>query len=133
MNLSERLQLALKERGITVSDLHFETKISTPYLKQLLDGKRKNPTLQMIHTLSRALNIPITYLVEKSLTHEEASEILSTNTQIATRSNQENRPLDSEVENAIDGLRKRMEQEIDQLRKKLYEDFSEQKNKENRP
>ncbi|MBF6468637.1 helix-turn-helix domain-containing protein [Nocardia beijingensis] len=72
---AERLRVLLDqsatdpEARITVKELSRRTRaagapVSEPYLYQLLDGRRKNPSLAAVRAIAAALEVPAAYFVD---------------------------------------------------------------------
>ncbi|MEU2175415.1 MULTISPECIES: helix-turn-helix domain-containing protein [Nocardia] len=89
---AERLRVLLDqsatdpEARITVKELSRRTRaagapVSEPYLYQLLDGRRKNPSLAAVRAIAAALGVPAAYFVDsaepESLPRQPASSDLA--------------------------------------------------------
>jgi transcriptional regulator with XRE-family HTH domain len=63
-----RIGKTIKERreglGLTREQLATKAKVTTAYVSMLEAGKRKNPSLPVLHRLARALGVPLTKLLE---------------------------------------------------------------------
>jgi transcriptional regulator with XRE-family HTH domain len=53
-----------KAKGITRSDLARAADVTPAYVTQLETGVRKNPSLEILKRLARALGVPVTELLE---------------------------------------------------------------------
>lgn len=51
-----RMKQIRKEKGITLTDLANKTGISIGYLSHLENGTRKNPSIEIMDKISKALN-----------------------------------------------------------------------------
>jgi transcriptional regulator with XRE-family HTH domain len=49
---------------MTQAELARRAKLTQGYVSQLLSGKRKNPSLEILKRLARALGVPVTELLE---------------------------------------------------------------------
>jgi transcriptional regulator with XRE-family HTH domain len=58
------LQRLRKARGLSQQDLAKKSRISQPYLSQLEAGTYKNPSIDILQRLARALGVPVTALLE---------------------------------------------------------------------
>ncbi|NFH79635.1 helix-turn-helix transcriptional regulator [Clostridium botulinum] len=56
-----------KLKNLTVSQLSYKSGVATGYITELENGKYKNPSLQIICKLSKALNITPNDLIDKNL------------------------------------------------------------------
>jgi transcriptional regulator with XRE-family HTH domain len=64
VELSRVVRTLREERGITQVVLARKAKIAQPYLTQIEQGKRKNPSLDVLKRLAKALGVPVTELLE---------------------------------------------------------------------
>jgi transcriptional regulator with XRE-family HTH domain len=64
VELSRVVRTLREERGITQVVLARNAKIAQPYLTQIEQGKRKNPSLDVLKRLAKALGVPVTELLE---------------------------------------------------------------------
>ena len=53
-----------KAKGLTRSDLARAADVTPAYITQLETGERKNPSLDVLKKLARALGVPVTELLE---------------------------------------------------------------------
>jgi XRE family transcriptional regulator, master regulator for biofilm formation len=53
-----------EEKGWTQRDLAKQAKVTPGYVAQLEMGIRKNPSLEMLKRLAKALDVPVTALLE---------------------------------------------------------------------
>ena len=61
-----RLTTVIKEKmgSMTQAELAKKANLTEAYVSQLLKGKRKNPSLDVLKRLARALGVPVTELLE---------------------------------------------------------------------
>lgn len=52
-------------KGLSLKELSSKTKISYNYLLMLENGKKKNPTLNIISKIANVLDVEITFLYKK--------------------------------------------------------------------
>ncbi len=52
-----------EESGMTQDELAKRAKLSTPYVSQIENGVRKNPSLPALQRLAKALGVPVTELL----------------------------------------------------------------------
>lgn len=64
VELSRVVRTLREKRGITQVVLARNAKIAQPYLTQIEQGKRKNPSLDVLKRLAKALGVPVTELLE---------------------------------------------------------------------
>lgn len=50
--------------GFTLDELARRAKVTKPYLSQLENGVRKNPSLPVLRRLAKALGVPVAELLE---------------------------------------------------------------------
>jgi XRE family transcriptional regulator, master regulator for biofilm formation len=62
--LSTVLKRMREEKGWTQRDLAKQAKVTPGYVAQLEMGIRKNPSLEMLKRLAKALDVPVTALLE---------------------------------------------------------------------
>jgi XRE family transcriptional regulator, regulator of sulfur utilization len=62
--LSRVLQELREARGLTQAELAKQAKIERTYLTKLETGAKANPTLATLKRLAKALDVPVTALVE---------------------------------------------------------------------
>jgi len=53
-----------EDKGMTQVELAKKAKVTQPYLAQLEAGTRKNPSLEILKRLARALGVPVGELLE---------------------------------------------------------------------
>jgi transcriptional regulator with XRE-family HTH domain len=53
-----------KAKGMTQVELAAKAKVTQAYLAQLEAGTRKNPSLEILNRLAKALGVPVTELLE---------------------------------------------------------------------
>ena len=58
------LRTLREEKGLTQDKVAKLAKVAKPYLSQLENGARKNPSLPVLKRLARALGVPVTALLE---------------------------------------------------------------------
>ena len=63
MELSERIQIRMREKGWRLADLARETKIAKGYLWEILSGKAKRPSASTLYEIARALGTSIADLL----------------------------------------------------------------------
>ena len=64
-NRLRRVIRTLREaRGLTQRDLADKAKVTGAYVAQLETGTKKNPSLDVLKRLARALGVPVTELLE---------------------------------------------------------------------
>lgn len=61
-NISENIQKALDERGMTQADLARRTGLSTAVVSQIVSGKTKDPRLSNVIAIANALGVSLDYL-----------------------------------------------------------------------
>jgi transcriptional regulator with XRE-family HTH domain len=63
-----RLRTVLKNlrqgQGLTMAELAKKAQVTDAYIAQLETGRRKNPSLEILKRLARALGVPVTELLE---------------------------------------------------------------------
>jgi transcriptional regulator with XRE-family HTH domain len=62
--LSAVLRRLREQKGITQERLAAQAKVTRPYLTMLETGAKKNPSLDVLKRLARALGVPVTELLE---------------------------------------------------------------------
>jgi transcriptional regulator with XRE-family HTH domain len=62
--LSRVIRVLREERGMTQVELARKARITQPYLTQIEQGARKNPSLDVLKRLAHALGVPVTELLE---------------------------------------------------------------------
>jgi transcriptional regulator with XRE-family HTH domain len=62
--LSRVIQQTRESRGMTQRDLAAAAKVTQGYVAQLEMGMKKNPSLDILKRLAKALGVPVTELVE---------------------------------------------------------------------
>jgi transcriptional regulator with XRE-family HTH domain len=67
LELSERIDDLMKKNKISGKELSTLTRISTTTISEILNGKRKNPTSDVIIKLAKALNASTDYLLGMSI------------------------------------------------------------------
>ncbi len=58
------LKMKRREKGLTQDELAKRAKLTKPYLSQLENGVRKNPSLPALKRIAKALGVPVTELLE---------------------------------------------------------------------
>ena len=53
-----------KTKGLSQEELARKARVSQPYLSQLEAGTYKNPSIEIIQRLAKALGVPVTALLE---------------------------------------------------------------------
>lgn len=61
-NISENIQRALDENGMTQADLARRTGLSTAVVSQIVSGKTKDPRLSNVIAIANALGVSLDYL-----------------------------------------------------------------------
>ncbi len=74
--LAERLKFLMKIKGYTISDLAQETNISEDTIKAIRSGKTKNPGINIIASISDALDCTIESLIDRTSNIDGESELL---------------------------------------------------------
>lgn len=67
MELAERIQLRMKEKGWSLADLARETNVAKGYLWEILGGKAKRPSANTLYEIARALGTSISDLLAKEV------------------------------------------------------------------
>lgn len=62
--LASVIKAKRKVKGLTRSDLARAAKVTPAYITQLETGERKNPSLDVLKRLAKALGVPVTELLE---------------------------------------------------------------------
>lgn len=62
--LSRVIKTLRDDKGWSQRKLAAETEVTDAYIAQLETGKRKNPSLDVLKRLARALRVPVTDLLE---------------------------------------------------------------------
>jgi XRE family transcriptional regulator of biofilm formation len=57
------LKTLREQKGITQDELAKRAKLAKPYISQLENGVRKNPSLPALRRLAKALGVPVTELL----------------------------------------------------------------------
>jgi len=57
------LKMKRREKGLTQDELAKRAKLTKPYLSQLENGVRKNPSLPALKRIAKALGVPVTELL----------------------------------------------------------------------
>jgi len=57
------LRVAREAKGWTQDELARKAKLTKPYISQLENGVRKNPSLPALQRLAKALGVPVTELL----------------------------------------------------------------------
>jgi transcriptional regulator with XRE-family HTH domain len=52
------------DQGLTMAELAKKAQVTDAYIAQLETGKKKNPSLDVLKRLARALGVPVTELLE---------------------------------------------------------------------
>ena len=63
MGLAEKLKTLRTERGISVAELAAESQVSKPYIWQIEDGRRNNPSGEILRRLASALGTTVADLM----------------------------------------------------------------------
>jgi transcriptional regulator with XRE-family HTH domain len=53
-----------KDQGMTMAELAKKAQVTDAYIAQLETGEKKNPSLDVLKRLARALGVPVTELLE---------------------------------------------------------------------
>ena len=53
-----------KTKGLNQEELARKARVSQPYLSQLEAGTYKNPSIEVVQRLAKALGVPVTALLE---------------------------------------------------------------------
>ena len=61
--LSRVIQTVREAKGLTQRDLATRAKVTAGYVAQLEMGVRKNPSLEVLRRLAKALGVPVTELL----------------------------------------------------------------------
>jgi transcriptional regulator with XRE-family HTH domain len=61
--LSKVIQKLREEQGMTQRDLAAKAKVTQGYVAQLEMGMKKNPSLDVLQRLAKALGVPVTELL----------------------------------------------------------------------
>jgi XRE family transcriptional regulator of biofilm formation len=62
--LGSVLKALRKREGLSLDALAKRAEVTKPYLSMLESGHRKNPSLNVLRRLARALGVPVTQLLE---------------------------------------------------------------------
>lgn len=62
--LAKVIQRLREERDMTQRDLAAKAKVTPGYIAQLEMGSKKNPSLDVLKKLAKALGVPVTELLE---------------------------------------------------------------------
>ncbi len=62
--LGRMVKTLRKAKGMTQVELATKAKVTQAYLAQLEAGTRKNPSLEILNRLAKALGVPVTELLE---------------------------------------------------------------------
>ncbi|HWO92963.1 MAG TPA: helix-turn-helix transcriptional regulator [Methylomirabilota bacterium] len=62
--MATMLKMKRREKGLTQDELAKRAKLTKPYLSQLENGVRKNPSLPALKRIAKALGVPVTELLE---------------------------------------------------------------------
>ena len=57
------LKALREEKGLTQDELAKRAQLTKPYISQLENGVRKNPSLPALERLAKALGVPVTELL----------------------------------------------------------------------
>lgn len=60
--LAERIQFAMDERGVSQADLARITGMTTSNIAYIVNGKTKNPRLDSVVLIAKALDVSLNYL-----------------------------------------------------------------------
>ena len=63
MTLAEKLKSLREEKDLSVADLAEQSDVSKPYIWQIEDGRRKNPTGEVLRKLASALGTTVPELM----------------------------------------------------------------------
>jgi transcriptional regulator with XRE-family HTH domain len=61
--IGRMLRVAREAKGWTQDELARKAKLTKPYISQLENGVRKNPSLPALQRLAKALGVPVTELL----------------------------------------------------------------------
>jgi transcriptional regulator with XRE-family HTH domain len=62
--LSRVIQQMRESKGMTQRDLAARAKVTPGYIAQIEPGKKKNPSLDVLKRIAKALGVPVTELLE---------------------------------------------------------------------
>lgn len=60
--LSERIQYAMDQRGMSQADLARVTGMTTSNIAYIVNGRTKDPRLSSVVSIAQALDVPLAYL-----------------------------------------------------------------------
>ena len=66
MELSERVQMRMKEKGWSLADLARNTKIAKGYLWEILNGRAKRPSANTLYEIASALGTSVADLLGRT-------------------------------------------------------------------
>jgi len=67
MELAQRIQMRMKEKGWSLADLARETNVAKGYLWEILGGKAKRPSANTLYEIARALGTSVADLLAKEV------------------------------------------------------------------
>ena len=67
MELAQRIQIRMKEKGWRLADLARETNVAKGYLWEILGGKAKRPSANTLYEIARALGTSVADLLAKEV------------------------------------------------------------------
>lgn len=67
MELAQRIQVRMKEKGWRLADLARETNVAKGYLWEILGGKAKRPSANTLYEVARALGTSVADLLAKEV------------------------------------------------------------------
>ena len=67
MELAQRIQTRMKEKGWSLADLARETNVAKGYLWEILGGKAKRPSANTLYEIARALGTSVADLLAKEV------------------------------------------------------------------
>ena len=62
--LGRLLRRIREEKGLTQDELARKARLTKPYISQIENGVRRNPSLPALQRLAKALGVPVTELLE---------------------------------------------------------------------
>lgn len=67
MEMAQRIQMRMKEKGWSLADLARETNVAKGYLWEILGGKAKRPSANTLYEIARALGTSVADLLAKEV------------------------------------------------------------------
>ena len=77
MSLAEKLRTLRTERELSVAELAAESEVSKPYIWQIEDGRRRNPSGEILRRLASTLGTTVADLMDTPLgiSEEDLAEV----------------------------------------------------------